>query len=247
MITISHDLSGKIALVTGGNRGIGRAVTLALAEAGADIGLNYHTHEDEAKQVQSLVEDYGRRCVIVRANVSIASDVYRMIKFVTEELAPITILINNAGIARAQALEEITEGDWDEIIDVNLKSVFLVTQAVLSSMRTLKWGRVINMSSAAAQLGGIIGPHYTASKAGIIGLTHSYASLLSKEGITVNAIAPGLIETEMIAGLLQARPDKIPVGRFGTTQEVAEVVMMLVRNGYITGQTINVNGGLYKS
>ncbi|MCL5738312.1 MAG: 3-oxoacyl-ACP reductase FabG [Bacteroidetes bacterium] len=247
MMTNTRNLTDKVALVTGGNRGIGRAVVRALAEAGADIALNYHSRESEADQVRSLVESYGRRCVTVRADVSVAADVSRMVKSVEGMLGAVTILVNNAGIARPQPLEEITEEDWDEIIDVNLKSVFLVTQAVLPDMRAARWGRIINMSSAATQLGGIIGPHYTASKAGILGLTRSYASQLAREGITVNAIAPALIETEMIAGNPQARPERIPVGRFGTSEEVAEVVVMLALNGYITGQTISVNGGLYMS
>ncbi len=247
MMTNTHNLTGKVALVTGGNRGIGRAVVRALAEAGSDIALNYRSREGEADQVRSLVESYGHRCVIVRADVSAAADVSRMVKSVEGMLGAVTILVNNAGIARPQPLEEITEEDWDEIIDVNLKSVFLVTQAVLPGMRAAKWGRIINMSSAATQLGGIIGPHYTASKAGILGLTRSYASQLAREGITVNAISPALIETEMIAGNPQARPERIPVGRFGTPEEVAEVVVMLALNGYITGQNISVNGGLYMS
>ena len=247
MMANTHSLSGKVALVTGGDRGIGRAVVQALAEAGADIALNYHSRESEADQVRSLVERYGRRCITVRADVSVAADVSRMVRSIEETLGAVAILVNNAGIARPRSLEEITEKDWDEMIDVNLKSVFLVTQAVLPGMRDGKWGRIINMSSAAAQLGGIIGPHYTASKAGILGLTHSYASLLAREGITVNAIAPALIGTEMIAGNPQARPERIPVGRFGTSEEVAGVVVMLALNGYVTGQTINVNGGLYMS
>jgi 3-oxoacyl-[acyl-carrier protein] reductase len=247
MMRNACNLTGKVALITGGNRGIGRAVTLALAEAGADIALIYLSHEGEAKQVSYQVEGYGRRCITVRADVSVAADVSRMVKTVQEEFGAVSILVNNAGIARPQPLEEITEEDWDKIIDVNLKSVFLVTRAVLPGMRAGRWGRIINLSSAAAQLGGIIGPHYAASKAGILGLTHSYASLLTGEGITVNAIAPALIETEMIARNPQARPERIPVGRFGAAEEVAEVVLMLTRNGYITGQTINVNGGLYMS
>jgi 3-oxoacyl-[acyl-carrier protein] reductase len=247
VMTNTRDLTGKVALITGASRGIGRAVALALAEAGADIAVNYHSQENEAEQVRSQVERYARRCITVRANVSVVADVARMIETVEAALGAVTILVNNAGIARPQALEQITEADWDEIIDVNLKSVFLVTQAVLPNMRAMKWGRIINMSSAATQLGGIIGPHYTASKAGILGLTHAYASLLAGNGITVNAITPALIETEMIAGNPQARPERIPVGRLGTTEEVAEVVVMLARNGYITGQTINVNGGLYMS
>jgi 3-oxoacyl-[acyl-carrier protein] reductase len=243
----TRDLNGLVALVTGGDRGIGRAVSLALAEAGADIAVNYHNREREAEGVCSQVESYGRRCVIARADVAVADDVTRMVKTIEEALGAVTILVNNAGIARPRDLKEITETDWDETIDVNLKSVFLVTQAVLPTMRAAKWGRIVSMSSAAAQLGGIIGPHYTASKAGILGLTHAYASLLAGEGITVNAIAPALIETEMIAGNPRARPERIPVGRFGTTEEVAQVVLMLVRNGYITGQTISVNGGAYMS
>jgi 3-oxoacyl-[acyl-carrier protein] reductase len=243
----AHDLAGRVALVTGGNRGIGRAVSLALAKAGVNIALNYHNRESAAEQVRFEVESLGGRCVIVRADVSIAADVSRMVDAVERELGPIAILVNNAGIAYPQVLEEITEEDWDRVIDINLKSVFLVTQAVLPGMRSRKWGRIINMSSAATQLGGIIGPHYTASKAGILGLTHSYASLLTREGITVNAIAPALIETEMIAGNPQARPERIPVGRFGTPDEVAAVVVMLSANAYITGQTVNVNGGSYMS
>jgi 3-oxoacyl-[acyl-carrier protein] reductase len=239
------DLTGKVALVTGGSRGIGGAVALALAEAGADIAVNYHNREREAEQVRSRVESYGRRCLTVQANVAAAADVARMVEAVEGALGAVAILVNNAGIARPQAVEEITEADWEEIVAVNLKSVFLVTQAVLRNMRAAKWGRIINMSSAAAQLGGIVGPHYTAAKAGVLGLTHSYALLLAGEGITVNAIAPALIETDMIAGNPRAQPERIPVGRFGTTEEVAAVVVMLARNGYITGQTISVNGGAY--
>jgi 3-oxoacyl-[acyl-carrier protein] reductase len=133
------------------------------------------------------------------------------------------------------------------MIAINLKSVFLVTQAVLPQMRAAGWGRIINLSSVAAQLGGVVGPHYAASKAGILGLTHSYAHLLADEGITVNAVAPALIETEMVTSNPNARPELIPVGRFGSVDEAADVVVMLARNGYMTGQTINVNGGWYMS
>jgi len=247
MIKKTQDLTGNIALVTGGNRGIGKAVTLALANAGADVAINYNRRKEEAEQVCSQVKSYGRRCILVCANVSIADEVSKMVKLVEKELGAISILVNNAGIAHTKQLEEITEENWDETIDVNLKSVFLVTQAVLPAMRANKWGRIINMSSVATQLGGIIGPHYTASKAGILGLTHSYSSILAIEGITVNAIAPAMIETEMISGNPQAQIVRIPAGRFGTSEEVAEVVVMLASNGFITGQTININGGLYMS
>jgi len=246
-MTQTRDLTGRVALVTGGSRGIGRAVSLALAEAGADIAVNYVSREREAKEIRSRIRGYGNRCITIRADVSVAADVSRMVKSVEEALGSVTILVNNAGIARPKGLEEITEEDWDITLNVNLKSVFLVTQAALPNMRAGRWGRIINISSTAIQLGGIVGPHYTASKAGIWGLTHAYASQLTGEGITVNAIAPALIETEMLTGNLKAARERIPVGRFGTSEEVAEVVLMLARNGYVTGQTINVNGGLYFS
>jgi 3-oxoacyl-[acyl-carrier protein] reductase len=242
-----NELGGNIALVTGSSRGIGRAIALALAKAGADVVVNYRTHDSEATQVSQQIEELGRRSLAIRADVSIASEVTSLIRTIETELGPVTILVNNAAIARPQPIEEITEQDWDELITVNLKSVFLVTQAVLPKMRAQRWGRIINLSSAAAQLGGVVGPHYAASKAGIIGLTHSYASLLAKEGVTVNAIAPALIVTDMLTSNPKARPERIPVGRFGAVEEVAEVAVMLARNGYITGQTINVNGGWYMS
>jgi 3-oxoacyl-[acyl-carrier protein] reductase len=241
------EMRGKVALVTGASRGIGRQIALALAQQGADIALNYHKGEAEANHVLSEVEGYGVRCIAVCADVSRASEVARMIDTIKNGIGSAQILINNAGISRPQSLQEISEADWDEIIETNLKSAFLVTQAVLPEMRSKGWGRIVNMSSVAAQLGGVVGPHYAASKAGLIGLTHSYAALLSKEGITVNAIAPALIATEMVTQNKRARVDLIPVGRFGTTDEVADVVVMLAQNGYITGQTINVNGGWYMS
>ena len=240
-------LTGKIALVTGGSRGIGRAIALGLAEAGADVAVNFLTHEAEAGEVCAAIERAGRRAVAVQADVSVADEVSRMIDAVQARLGEVSILVNNAGISRPQPLGAITERDWDEILMVNLKSMFLVTQAVLPAMRKQRWGRIINLSSVAAQTGGVIGPHYAASKAGCLGLTHSYASLLAKEGITVNAIAPALIETEMVTKNPRARPEIIPVGRFGTVEETAQVALMLAKNGYITGQTINVNGGWYMS
>lgn len=240
-------LTGKVALVTGASRGIGRATALALARAGADVAVNFRTHEAAAREVCSQIEDGGRRAIAVKADVSIASEVAALVESVGRQLGDIALLVNNAGIIRPQPLAEITEQDWDEIIAINLKSMFLVTQAVLPGMRRRRWGRIINLSSVAAQLGGIVGPHYAASKAGVLGLTHSYAALLAKEGITVNAIAPALIETEMTKGNPKARTDLIPVGRMGTVEETVEVVVMLASNGYITGQTLNVNGGWYMS
>jgi len=243
----NDELKGKNALVTGGSGGIGRQVALALARQGVNVALNYNRSESEAKSIQSEIENCGARCVVVQADVSKGPEVKRMIATIEQQLGTVQILINNAGISKRQPLDEILEKDWDEIIDVNLKSAFLVSQAVLPGMRSNHWGRIIMMSSVAAQTGGVIGPHYAASKAGMIGLTHSYAALLAKEGITANAIAPALIATEMITQNKKATPDLIPIGRFGTTEEVADVVIMLVKNSYMTGQTINVNGGWYMS
>jgi 3-oxoacyl-[acyl-carrier protein] reductase len=240
-----NDLNGKVALVTGGSRGIGAGVAVALAKAGADVAINYHTQDEAARSVEDQVVKAGRRAIVVKCDVSDASAVRQMVGDIERELGTVSILVNNAAIARPQKIEDITEQDWDEIIDTNLKSVFLVTQAVLPGMRKQGWGRIMNMSSVAAQTGGVVGPHYAASKAGMIGLTHSLANLLAKEGITVNAIAPALIATEMVTSNPRANPGLIPVGRFGDVDEVASVVVMLAANGYITGQTINVNGGWY--
>ncbi|HEY1215839.1 MAG TPA: 3-oxoacyl-ACP reductase family protein [Bryobacteraceae bacterium] len=242
-----NDLQGKIALVTGSSRGIGRAVALALAEAGANIVLNFRSRQTEAQAVESEIVRLQPRCITIQADVSVAADVERLIRGAEESVGRVDILVNNAGISRPQPVEEITERDWDELITATLKSCFLVTQAVLPGMRARQWGRIINLSSVAAQVGGVVGPHYAASKAGMIGLTHFYAMRLAKEGITVNAIAPALVETEMVTSNPNARPDRIPVGRFGSPGEVAEVAVLLAKNGYVTGQTINVNGGWFMS
>ena len=241
------NLNGKVALVTGSSRGIGRAIAYALAAEGADVAINFLTRSAEAQAAESEIRTLGRRCVSIQADVSTARDVERLVKSTEESLGPIDILVNNAGIARPQPIEEITEEDWDQVITANLKSCFLMTKAVLPAMRTRQWGRIVNLSSVAAQVGGIVGPHYAASKAGMLGLTRFYAQKLATEGITVNAIAPALIETEMVKANLNARPDRIPVGRYGTPEEVAEVAVMLAKNAYMTGQTIHVNGGWFMS
>jgi 3-oxoacyl-[acyl-carrier protein] reductase len=241
------DLAGRVALVTGGSRGIGRATALALAEAGADVAVNYRSSAAEAQQVCDLVAKLGRRTVKVGADVSVAAEAARLVRAVEAALGPIGVLVNNAGVSRPVTLETLTEEIWDTTIAANLKSVFLVMQAVLPAMRRQRWGRIINISSTAAQTGGIVGPHYAASKAGIHGLTHGYAAWLAPEGITANAVAPALIETDMIRGHSRATADRIPVGRLGRPEEIAQTVVLLARNGYITGQTVNVNGGAYLS
>jgi 3-oxoacyl-[acyl-carrier protein] reductase len=238
-------LNGKVALVTGSSRGIGRAIALALAANGADVAINFVNRADEGNSAELEIRKLGRRCASIQADVSLANDVNRLARTTEERLGPIDILVNNAGIARPQPIEEIAEEDWDQILAGNLKSCFLMTQAVLPGMRARKWGRVINLSSVAAQVGGVVGPHYAASKAGMLGLTRFYAQKLAAEGVTANAIAPALIDTDMVRANLNARPERIPVGRFGTSEEVADVAVMLAKNAYITGQTIHVNGGWF--
>ena len=239
------NLNGKVALVTGSSRGIGRAIAHALAVEGADVAINFVSRAAEANAAELEIRKLGRRCASIQANVSIANDVNRLVQTTEERLGRVDILVNNAGIARPQPIEEITEDDWDQILIGNLKSCFLMTQAVLPGMRARKWGRIINLSSVAAQVGGVVGPHYAASKAGMLGLTRFYAQKLAAEGVTANAIAPALIDTDMVRANLNARPERIPVGRFGTSEEVAEVAVMLAKNAYITGQTIHVNGGWF--
>jgi len=243
---MTNDLKGRVALVTGASRGIGRAVAVALARAGADLAVNFRANEGAAQEVCAQVRALGRRALMCQGDVAQAPEVARMLEKIRRELGPVTVLVNNAGIGVVRSIEEITEADWDEMQAVNLKAPFLVTQGVLPDMRAAGWGRIIGLSSAAAQTGGVVGAHYAASKGGVIGLMHYYAAQLAKEGITANAIAPGPVSTDMAAGLPQLRPDLIPVGRFGTPGEVAEVAVLLACNGYITGQTINVNGGRYQ-
>ena len=241
------DVKNRVALITGGSRGIGAAIAMALARAGADIAVNYRERVDAAKAVCAEITGTGRKAIAVQADVSVAADVKRMIADVEAHLGGIDILVNNAAIAHPRRFEEIGESEWDEMLSVNLKSVFLVTQAVIGRMRQRKWGRIINLSSVAAQTGGAVGAHYAASKAGIIGLTHSCASAFVRDGITVNAIAPALIETDMVTSNPNASPSLIPMGHFGSVDDVASVAVMLAMNEYMTGQTLSVNGGWYMS
>jgi len=236
-------LRGRTALVTGGSRGIGAAICRALADAGADVAINYRERADDAAKLADELRAKGVRATPLQADVSDAAAVTKLIAAVDSELSPPDILVNNAGIAITRGVDDLTEADFDRTILVNLKSAFLCTQAVLPSMRARKWGRIVNISSGAARGAGSIGPHYNASKAGMEGLTRGYAARLVKEGITVNAVAPSLIETDMMKGQHNL-VSRIPLGRFGTADEVAKAVMLLVDNPYMTGQTIALSGGM---
>jgi 3-oxoacyl-[acyl-carrier protein] reductase len=237
-------LKNKVAIVTGSGKGIGEGIALCFAEEGAKVVVNDLSESDANRTVEAIRSKGGQAALVV-GNVSLRDVAQKMADVAVKEFGTVDILVNNAGIARPQPLNEIRQEDWDELIAVNLTSAFLATQAVLPFMRKQKWGRIINISSVAAQTGGVVGPHYAASKAGLIGLTHSYAALLAKEGITANAIAPALIATEMVRNNPRARPDLLPVGRFGAVQEVVDTVVFLALNGYMTGQTISPNGGWY--
>jgi 3-oxoacyl-[acyl-carrier protein] reductase len=241
---ISPDLCGRVALVTGAARGIGKAIALALAEHGADVAVNYRERARDAEAAAAAARNLGRRAVVVGADVSDSTAVKGMIATVERELGPIDVLVNNAGIAIRRQLDELTEADFDRTIAVNLKSAFLCSQAVLPAMCSRRWGRIVNISSGAARGAGIVGAHYNASKAGMEGLTRGFAARLVKEGITVNAVAPTLIDTEMLPSAAEAAA-RVPMGRLGTSEEVAQVVLMVIGNPYMTGQTVQVNGGMH--
>ena len=242
-MTIKPDLNGHTALVTGASRGIGAAIAMALAEAGAAVAVNYRERADAADAVVAKIREFGGRATGIAADVSQAAAVAKMVDLAGSALGPIDILVNNAGLAIVRSIDDLTESDFDLTIAVNLKSAFLCTQAVLPAMRAKQWGRIVNISSGAARGAGAIGVHYNASKAGMEGLTRGYAARLVKEGITVNAVAPSLIETDMMRGRSDLARN-IPLGRLGQPSEVAQAVLMVLGNDYMTGQTIILNGGM---
>lgn len=241
---LTPDLRGRVCLVTGASRGIGRAIAFALAEAGGDIAINCRGRIEEARAVAAKIASMGRRSVVAAGDVSLATSVATVIEEACSAIGPIDVLVNNAGIAPRRGIEDLTEADFDETIAVNLKSAFLCTQAVLPHMRSQRWGRIINISSGAARGAGSIGLHYNASKAGLEGLTRGYAARLAKEGITVNAVAPSLVETEMMPASQAEAAARIPIGRPGRAEEIAQAVLMLLGNDYMTGQTVQLNGGM---
>jgi 3-oxoacyl-[acyl-carrier protein] reductase len=238
------ELTGRIALVTGASRGIGRTVAIALAQAGADVAVNYRERATEAIDVVETIHALGRRAIAVPADVSQGEAVSGMFRAIEHSLGIVDVLINNAGIAIFHDIDALTEEDFDHTIAVNLKSAFLCIRAAVPHMRERGWGRIVNISSGAARGAGGIGPHYNASKAGMEGLARGYAARLVKDGITVNSVAPSLIATDMVQAGLSASLSRIPVGRFGTSEEVAQVVLMLIGNAYMTGQTVALSGGM---
>lgn len=242
-------LDGRVALVTGASRGIGAAIAEQLAGAGADVAVGYGSDTDAAEGIVDRIVSSGRKAVAVGGDVVDPAEVERMVDTVEAELGPVDILVSNAGIAPQQDLEEITVEDWDRVMDVNLRPAFLLAKRLVPGMRERGWGRVIFVSSVAAFTGGVVGPHYTASKAALVGLARSLASPLAPHGVTVNAVAPALVEdTGTLPGDEDSRgqlAELIPVGRLGQPEEVASIVSAIVENPYITAQTVSVDGGMH--
>jgi 3-oxoacyl-[acyl-carrier protein] reductase len=243
------DLHGRVALVTGASSGIGHAIALRLAEAGADIAIGYGQQEQAALAVAAQVRSMERRAITLRGNMSEPDEVLALVDATEAQLGPIDILVSNAGAGKRRKLEDISLEEWDQTMNVNLRPAFLLAQRITPGMRERGFGRVVFVSSVAAFTGGIVGPHYAASKAGLLGLMHWLAASLAPHGVTVNAVAPALIaETGIIPGDQQDEQElvpRIPVGRLGKPEDVAEVILMLISNSYMTNQTILIDGGMY--
>lgn len=248
---MSKPLSGKIALVTGASRGIGRSIALALAEAGAHVAVNYAGSEQAAAEVADLIRAQGSEAITVQANVGRAEESEQMIKQVLDIWGRIDILVNNAGITRDNLIMRMKEEEFDQVIETNLKGVFNCLKAVTRPMMKQRGGRIINISSVVGVLGNAGQANYVAAKAGVIGLTKSSARELSSRGITVNCVAPGFIDTEMTQVLADDLRENmlkdIPLARLGRPEEIAAVVLFLASeaSSYMTGQTLHVDGGMY--
>lgn len=247
-MTSPTSLSGQTALVTGGGRGIGRAVALALAEAGAEVVVNYSSSATAADEVVQSIQAKGGTAYALQANVAIEADVDRLIKTVLERSGRLDVLVNNAGITRDGLMMRMKTNDWQAVIDLNLTGVFLCSRAVARPMLKQKSGRIINITSVVGLIGNAGQANYAAAKAGVIGLTRTTAKELASRGITVNAVAPGFIATDMTKDLdADTILRDIPLGRFGTQEQVAGVVRFLAADpasSYITGQVIQVDGGM---
>jgi 3-oxoacyl-[acyl-carrier protein] reductase len=239
-------LGGRVALVTGGSGGIGQAVARRLAAAGTAVAVGYGRQAEAAGKTVAQIASAGGRAVAVGADLRRAHGPGRLVSAAETALGPIDVLVSNAGLGRTQRLDEVTAADFDEVMAVNLRAPFLLAQRTLPGMADRGFGRILFLSSVAAFTGGIVGPHYAASKAGVNGLTHFLASRFAAAGVTVNALAPALIaETGMLPGEPEELRRQMPVGRLGRPGEVADLALAMLRNGYLTNQVVSLDGGLY--
>jgi 3-oxoacyl-[acyl-carrier protein] reductase len=246
MTMIEPELSGRVALVTGGSGGIGAELSRRLGSAGVAVAVHYSANAANADGVVATIESTGGRAITFKADLKDASAPQRLVDDVTSTLGEIDVLVANAGLSKPGGYEDIDAAAFDETIAVNLRAPYLLARAVLPGMRTRGFGRVLFTSSVAAFTGGLVGPHYAASKAGLHGLTHFLAARVAADGVTVNALAPALIEqTAMLPGDPGDLAARVPVGRLGTPTEVADLAMAMLRNGYLTNQVIGVDGGMY--
>ncbi len=242
-------LKGKKAFVTGSSRGIGRAVALALANAGADVAISCNTGGEAAEEVCRLIQAMGRKAQYYAHNVALESEIEAMCNEVKRDFGSIDILVNNAAINRDRSFKKLTKEAWDEVITTDLTSVFLVTKHFIDEMAGRGWGRVVNMSSMSGEIGNFGQANYAAAKAGMIGLTKTLAREYARKNVTVNAVAPGFTRTRMTEGIPEKAMDKVisatPVGRMGDPVEIAAGVVYLASNsaGFVTGQVLDINGG----
>ena len=248
---MSQELANKVALVTGASRGIGKACATALAQRGASIVLNYVANKDAAEIAKTEFETLGAKVLIVQGDVSVEDEARALVAAAETEFGQVDILVNNAGVNRDKTVQRLTGDAWREVIDTNLSSCFYTTNAVLDGMRERSFGRIIQISSIIGQMGNIGQSNYAASKAGMIAFTKSTAKEVARFGITVNAVCPGFVETDMVAALpdeiKQSLLSNIPLGRFGTAEEVGETVAFLCgpSGGWYTGSQLTMNGGQY--
>ena len=243
----SDALAGRVALVTGASGGIGAAISRELADAGAAVALSYAHDATRADELARELAGGGARVLTAGADLKDRDALHQLVDDVERELGPVDVLVPNAGVGRVrQAIEDVSDPDWDDHLAVNLTAPFLLARRVAPGMRERGFGRILFVSSVAAFTGGVVGPHYAASKAGLHGITHWLASRLAGEGVTVNAIAPALIErTGMLPGGSDELRARIPVGRLGTPDEVADLALAVLRNGYLTNQVLTLDGGIY--
>ena len=244
------DLTGKTALVTGGSRGIGRAISLALAERGASVAVNYVSNQDAAARVVDSISDRGGRAVSIQGDVAISDDAKRLVEVTAQAFGGLHILVNNAGLTQDDLILRMSEDAWDRVLDVDLRGAFLCTKAALRPMIRQRWGRIVNIASVAGLVGNAGQANYAAAKAGLIGFTKAVAKEVASRTITANAVAPGLVATEMTAGLTEGQQQAVmrlvPLGRGATPEDIAPAVVFLASDeaSYITGQVLAVDGGL---